>query len=210
MSVPGTAAQLLVLVVFVLPGIVYQVLRSRLRGPTPHLLDGSARLLRAAAMSTFLALVYVSVFGSAVLRPAGHWATDPRRAALLAIVLVFAVPVAIALVEQRLYRAGVFRRLRRYGLATHDPTPAAWDHKFGGFADRRTFVRVLTGDGRWVGGLFDERSFATSFPHPREVYLGVQYAMTQEGAFAEPIAGSDGVYVRCDDARVVEFVRAEV
>lgn len=208
MGVPATTGQLLILVTFVLPGVVYQVLRSRLRGPTPHEPETS-RLLRAAAMSTFLALAYLALFGDALLRPAARWTDDLRETALLALLLVFAVPSAIALVEQRMHRDGLFPRLRLHGIATHDPTPAAWDHKFGGVTRQRAFVRVLTADGRWVGGLFDRDSFASSFPHPRDLSIETQYEMSVDGAFGRPIEESEGVYVRCDDARVVEFVRAE-
>lgn len=184
--------------------------RSRLRGPTPDQLDTSSRILRASAMSTFLALVYFGVFGDAMLRSAdgtGWFAEHVRLSAVLAIVLVFVVPAALALLEQRVHRDGLFPRLRLRGLSTYDPTPTAWDHKFRAVEAERTFVRVLTDDGRWIGGYFDAESYASSFPQPRELFIGLQYRMRDDGAFAEPVEGSDGVYVRCDDVRLVEFLK---
>lgn len=210
MGVPADAPQLLILVMFLLPGVVYQAMRSRLRGPTPDQIDATSRILRATAMSTFLALVYLAVFGGSLLDSAGGhgwFAEHTRWSAVLAIGLVFGVPALIALAEHHVYRTGRLRRLTLRDLSTYDPTPRAWDHKFSAVELDRTFVRVLGEDGRWIGGLFTPDSHASSFPQPRELFLGQQYRMDDDGAFLEPVQDSDGVYLRCDDVRVVEFLR---
>lgn len=97
MGIPSDAPQLLILVTFVLPGLVYQALRSRLRGPTPDEIDATTRVLRAIAWSTFLALVYLVIFGDSLLDSTdgkGWFARHVRWSALLAVVLVFVVPAA--------------------------------------------------------------------------------------------------------------------
>lgn len=212
MGIPNDAPQLLILVTFVLPGLVYQAMRSRLRGPTPDEIDATSRVLRAVAWSTFLALLYVVAFGDALLDSADGtgWFTEHIRwSAALAIVLVFIVPAAIALTEQRIHRDYLFPRLRLHGLSTYDPTPTAWDHKFRDVEAEWTFVRVLTTDGKWIGGRFTGASYASSFPQPRELFIGEQFYMGDDGTFGGPVAGTDGVYIRCDDVRLVEFLRPE-
>ena len=132
MDIPVDAPQLLIVVTFVLPGIVYQTMRSRLRGPTPDQLDATSRILRATAVSTFLALVHLVVFGSSLLDSAdgtGWLAEHVRWSALLAAGLVFGVPVLLALAERRIYLADVVPKLLG-DLVMYDPTPTAWDHKF--------------------------------------------------------------------------------
>ena len=170
-------------------------------------MDTTTKVLRATAVSTLLALVYVAVFGAQLLaatRGEGWVAAHVRLSALLAVVLVFAVPTALAGAEQVLHRTG---RLARWlgTLSTVDPTPTAWDYGFR--APDPLFVRVLTPDGRWIGGYFNASSYASSFPQPRELFVSVQYRMGEDGSFGEPVAGSAGAYVRCDDAVLVEFVR---
>ena len=208
MPVPSSVPQLIILVAFILPGIVYQAVRSRLRGPTPDELDATSKVLRAATVSTALVLVYAVVLGRELVNVTygrGWLADHPRVAAGIGLILLLAVPVGLAVGEQWLTLRGWRPRwLTLKELSTYDPTPAAWDFSF---RDRPAcFVRVLTDEGRWVGGWFDPESFASSFPQTRELYIAQQWKMSDDGAFEQEVPYSQGVYVRCDDARVVEFI----
>jgi hypothetical protein len=208
MSVPSSVPQLIILVAFILPGVVYQAVRSRLRGPTPDELNATNKVLRAAAVSTVLILVYALLIGPGLVDLAhgrGWLADHPRPAAAVGLVLLLVVPAALAAGEQwwTLWE-GRPPRLTLDGLTTYDPTPAAWDFAF---RDRKEcFVRVLTAEGRWVGGWFDPDSYASSFPQTRELYIAKQWRMGEDGSFDDEVTNSHGVYVRCDDARVVEFI----
>lgn len=211
MGIPDSTPQLLILVTFILPGIVYQAMRSKLRGPTPDQLDASSKILRAAAVSTGLILVYAVLLGPQLVGTAdpARWVSDhPRGAASLALSLLFVVPLIVAFVQHALVRwRDRPQWLRLSTFRSYDPTPTAWD--FGFREPERCFVRVLTSDGQWVGGWFDRDSRASSFPHPRELYIGTQWKMGDDGSFVHEIDGSLGVYVRCDDARAVAFVAAD-
>jgi hypothetical protein len=205
-GLPGTVPQLLILVAFVLPGVVYQSVRSRLRGPTPDELDATTKVLRATAASTLLALIYGIFLGPAVrdaLRGSGWLYDHPRSVAVLGLFLLFVIPVLVAVVEQLWVRwkAGL-----PWGehLMQYNPTPSAWDFAFRDLAP--CFLRVLTDDGRWVGGWFDATSFASSFPQPREIFIAAEWIMGEDGEFQSEVDGSLGVYVRCDDIRAVEFI----
>ena len=68
MKIPSTIQQLVVLVVAVLPGVIYQVTRTRLAGPSPHNSDASARVLRAIGASAIFDVVYLVLLGPWLLQ----------------------------------------------------------------------------------------------------------------------------------------------
>jgi hypothetical protein len=207
-DIPGTAAQLLIALLFVVPGSVYQAARSRLRGPTADDVLPAARILRALAVSAFLDALYALFFGSTLvglatdkgtaLGRATGFAAHPRETGAFALLLLFVVPVVAAIAEY-----SVLRRGWRLPL-TYDPTPRAWDFAFADIEP--TYVRVLTVDGTWLGGWYGESSFVSSFPEPREMFIETAHLMEADGTIGPEQPGSNGLYVRCDDIRAVEFV----
>lgn len=67
-------------------------------------------------------------------------------------------------------------------------------------------MRILTTDGRYLGGWYGNDSFVTSYPDVHEVFLEVAHHMGADGSFGEEVANSRGLYVRCDDVRLVEVL----
>jgi len=119
------------------------------------------------------------------------------------------VPTALAFVEHywTIVRRGDWEwRHPIRSFATYDPVPTVWDYVSQQLEP--CFVRVLTPEGRWVGGWLGDPSFISSFPEPRELFIAVQWRMDDSGSFVEQVAGSSGVWVRCDDARAVELIAA--
>lgn len=209
--IPQDATGVAIVLSLIVPGFVYQVARRRFRGPTPDERDATARVLRAFAVSALLAFVYLAVFGRGLLDlrdDSGSLAEHPRGLAVLGVLLLFAVPAALAAAEQLVHVStsprDAWQRVRRRALTTYDPTPTAWDYCFTG--REPGWLRVMTADGLWIGGWFGVESYASSYPEARELYIEQQYRMSDEGEFADEIPESAGVYVRCDDARVVEFI----
>jgi hypothetical protein len=56
-------AQLVILLLFVLPGSVYQTCRTFFAGPSPEERDMGSKLLRALAFSTVLNGIYIATLG---------------------------------------------------------------------------------------------------------------------------------------------------
>jgi hypothetical protein len=108
------------------------------------------------------------------------------------------VPAALAGADDWRLRKGLSLRL------AYDPTPRAWDYAFREIEP--TYVRVLTTDGTWLGGWFGENSFVSSYPEPREMFIQTAHLMDADGSFGAEQVGTNGMYVRCDDIRAVEFV----
>ncbi|MEX3105961.1 MULTISPECIES: DUF6338 family protein [unclassified Streptomyces] len=198
MQPPSSVTQLVLVVVALLPGVVYQFVRERRRGPVPGETDLGHRLLRGLTASIVLDSLYFAVLGgelAALVRPES-FPERTRAAALHALLLLFAFPalgaIAVSWAEQR--------RLR----ARYRGTPTAWDHMF---RDRGgCFVRVRLKDGTWVGGWYGVRSYATSYPQGPELYLESSYRMAADGTFIAKVESTSGLYVRAEDIDILELI----
>lgn len=205
MQAPSTVVQFALLVLLVLPGVTYQFIRERRRGPVPGERDLGERVLRAIVASICLDALYAVVAGPALVRlarsPDAGWTgftERPRLVGAVAVLLFLAVPavaaVAVSVVESRRRRSRFVR------------TPTAWDHAF---ADREPcFVRVRLKDGNWAGGWYGDRSYASSYPHPADLYLESARVMGADGTFGERVRGTAGLRLRAEDFDVLEFVEA--
>ncbi|RNG18519.1 DUF6338 family protein [Streptomyces botrytidirepellens] len=198
MPLPSTVPQLLLIVVALLPGITYQLVREHGRGPVPAETETGHRILRALTASVVLDSLYFAVLGThlvELLRPASYPART-RDAALHALLLLFALPALGA--------ALLSWRERRTLRGRYRPTPTAWDHVF---RDRgASFVRVRLKDGTWVGGWFGSGSYATSYPQPPELYLQSTWRMAPDGSFVARVDGTSGLYVRAEDIDILELL----
>ncbi|KRE62333.1 hypothetical protein ASG78_04610 [Nostocoides sp. Soil756] len=99
---PKTAQELLIALVFVVPGFVYQAVRISVRGRLPGDVDLSARVVRAIVASAIVGLAYLIVFGDGDLssaRGVGGMVQHPRVGAAFALVLGIAVPAGVALLR---------------------------------------------------------------------------------------------------------------
>lgn len=212
---PSTWTQVFIVALFVLPGFVYRGIRSRLRGPHPDDREATVRVLRALGVSVALGLAYTLALGPVIAaraRAPQSVLDSPRASAALALLLLFGIPALLALVGHIFYLRSIgvvdcLRDVRWSHLRIYDNTPTAWDVAFRGREEQ--FVRVLTADNKWVGGLADENAFATAYPEGRELYLSVAYKMLDDGAFSDEVINSTGMWIRCDDVQLVQFVAPE-
>jgi hypothetical protein len=97
---PSDLPQLVILLTFVVPGFVYQVIRARFMGPSPEDLDQLTRILRAFAVSALFGLLYLAFLGDWMLQAAraeGPLVERPRLGALAAALAIFGIPAATAL-----------------------------------------------------------------------------------------------------------------
>ncbi|MGP4020920.1 DUF6338 family protein [Saccharopolyspora sp. 5N708] len=201
---PSTVLQLALVVLVVLPGTTYQFLRERWRGPVPGERELGERVLRAVVASLVLDAVYVIAAGPqllALVRGTNPRSWDglvqhPRLAGVVGLLLFVVFPAVAA--------AAVSWWQRRKLRARFHRTPTAWDHAF---RDRRScFVRARLADGSWVGGWYGPRSYATSYPHPGELFLQSAWRMNPDGSFAARTPNSSGVYLRSTDITILELL----
>jgi hypothetical protein len=212
-SIPSTTTQLLILLLFVVPGFVYQGVRVNLRGRRPTDVDLSTRLVGAIVWSAIFGLIYLIIGGRTLLEAAGGTGTliqHPRLGAAIALAGGFMLPTLLALF--RLSDGGTvatwFRdaRFSRWfsNRLWYDPTPTAWDKAF---QDRSPcFVRILTAQERWIAGYYGPNSYSSSFPEKHQLYLEYCYQVDEDGRIGEAIPDSEGVIVACDSAISVELI----
>lgn len=112
-------------------------------------------------------------------------------------VVVFIAPVGWAVL---VYSLRASRWLRRYML---HPSPTAWDFFFA----RRRPVWVLCHlkSGEMLGGLFSDRSSASSYPRTEDLYLEEIWRVDEGGRFLERIEQTAGVLVRREECTHIEF-----
>jgi len=210
--IPSTPTQLLITLVLVLPGFVYQETRIRLRGRAPGEQELTGRLLRAIGLSLLFGLLYVAALGPAWLQNVGRaeWAVEHARAlAIWVLVLGLVVPVGVALVPNLLDSWSIRDLLARFRLSRwtrYDATPSAWDRAFRDAGP--CFVRVRMKDGTWFAGYYGMASYASSFPDPQSLFLESSFAVSLDGEIGDPIEGTVGAIVNCSDATLVELLRA--
>ncbi|MDP4512028.1 DUF6338 family protein [Nonomuraea turcica] len=203
---PTTFMQVMIVILLVLPGVSYQFVRERLRGLAPGHKELGERVLRALTAGIVLDTVYVVLGGEWLVRlfydRQQGWladaATNPRLAALAALLLLVVIPAGSAWLVGWL-------AVRGTGSA-YKPTPTAWDDAFSKRA--HCFVRARLKSGHWVGGWYGERSFASGYPQSADVYLQTAWALSKAGRFEHSLPYSGGVYIRMDEVECLDFIEA--
>lgn len=83
------------------------------------------------------------------------------------------------------------------------PIRRPWDWVF--FRLEPTWVIVHLHDGRKIGGIWDKKSYASSFPVKEQIYLEKVWQLDESGGFEKPIEGSKGIIFLGHDISSVEF-----
>jgi hypothetical protein len=115
------------------------------------------------------------------------------------VVILVVSPVGLGVLAVRVLKSD---RLR--GLAQH-PTPMAWDYFFG--RSKSCFMLCRLKNGKSLGGYFGPRSFASSFPNSRDIYLEQLWLVDHTG-FVAPVADSAGALISFDECELIEFFQA--
>lgn len=233
MPLPTSAFGVAVIVVMLIPGLVYGLVRRGLRGFQYDDLTLDARIAQALVISVSLDAVYLVAVGTwltSVVTISGSEVVigAPIPVGLAVLVGAICVPAFLAalrysplrLRRNEAFREGagaqvgrVTRRLqqirRRMPVRLHrtvyyDSVPTAWDWAATNPSQR--LVRVRLTDGRFVGGFFGPGSYVSTYPEPRDLYLSHQYEMKDDGSFAGPLPGTAGLWLRISDEHIVEFL----
>lgn len=210
---PGSVTQLLIVLVFVVPGFVYQSVRISLRGRLQFDLELPTRIVRAIVSSGIFALVYLVCFGQTLVDAAtgeGFVIESPRVGAVLSLAGGIVVPATVALAPSlvKLQSWPVVKWLQDQlpEVANYDPTPTAWDKIFQAQGGEHVFVRVMTQDGRWIAGLWGPESYATSFPDPQQILLQKAYKVDADGTIGGEVVGSRGILIDCREIQLLQLL----
>lgn len=194
-AVSFTFEAIQVVFLFIVPGFITdQIIRlKQLRSQR----DTNDTILAYIGWSSVNAvLASPLLFANATSRPV-WWYTGRLLATLLLIPTLLGVVVAKAVSW-----AWWQKTLTWVGVAVH-PHPKAWDHIFA--QGKGHWVWVTLTDGTRVGGRFGRNSFASSFPHPEDIYIETVYLLDEDGWFLQPLSGTCGILIRGDKIAQIEF-----
>ncbi|MCL6580964.1 MAG: DUF6338 family protein, partial [Firmicutes bacterium] len=80
----------------------------------------------------------------------------------------------------------------------------SWDYFFG--KRRPCWVLVHLKTGGLVAGLMGAKSFASSYPEQRDLYLEEAWQITEDGRLEAPVPGTLGLWVHGEAFHMLEFL----
>jgi len=200
MTINGTETLFLTLA-FIVPGFIWHYVQSAFmprKTETTQLL-----LLQFLTFSCFnYALWSWLIYMSLVTEYASK---HPATVSFMWVVIILASPVMMGILTGWLRQKQVVRNiLSKMGLASLHPIPTAWDYKF---HNTRSYVwiQIALKDGGKIAGLYGSESFSSSSPNERDLYI--QKAVRIENGKWKKIDRSDGVLVKGDQIKYIEFIK---
>ena len=79
----------------------------------------------------------------------------------------------------------------------------AWDYYFGRGVPCWILFRLK--NGKSIGGFYGPNSFASSYPHGRDIYVEQTWVVDETGHFVAAVPDSAGALVSFDECELVEF-----
>lgn len=185
--------KLLVFIAFVIPGFIvlktYGVLAA-----TGHR-DTSQQLIDAATYScinyAILAFPIFVLESSNAKEVAPYWYFGTWAGFLLL------VPIGLAVAFWKLRATELFQKILPH------PVGRPWDYFF---AQRRQLWAVATlKNGRKIGGLLGSKSFASSHPHPPEIYLEDAWLVNADDGLERMRTDTAGILISGSEISTIEF-----
>jgi Family of unknown function (DUF6338) len=196
--VPTSLNQVLILLVFIIPGFVL-VRVKRVAYPSVSASTGDT-VLESLAWSCF-----VHAFALPLWYPgfvSGWWSSHPVVFGLFAFTILLLFPGLLGGLYVRLTKTGRLRGVREL-MGFPQPDPTSWDYFFR--KERAYWVWLTFKSGKVMAGLFGPNSFASSFPHKRDLYIEKLLRLDDEGKVVELIQNSAGALVTMDDLERIQF-----
>ena len=127
-------------------------------------------------------------------------------AALAWFCILFVSPAVLGAATGLLSQRAIVRRvLAGFGVHTVHPVPTAWDYVFSHLPPTGFWVLVTLVDGSTVAGVLSDRSFASSDPLERDLFLEKVYRVEDDGAW-QPVPMNRGVWIHGKALRAIEFL----
>jgi Family of unknown function (DUF6338) len=200
--VPSSFNQILLLLVFIVPGFVLMRVK-RLAYPSLESTTATAVLDSLALSCVVYGLVSPLLYFSFL----GQWyKTRPGLFAFVAFFVLLIAPTLLGAVYVWLTKTGRAAWLRGF-LGFPHPDPTAWDYHFR--KEKAYWVWLTFKSGKVMAGLFGPNSFASSFPHKRDLYIEKLLRLDEHGRVVEWIENSAGALVMMEDLERIQFFEIE-
>lgn len=191
-----TLEQLSLISAFLVPGLVAAYIRSRF-------LTGRVDLSKEGMLVFFT----ISLIWSGLTVPILSWIGNTQLSlglrSLVWLLWAIVGPAILGLMLGVDARHGWFRwLLGKVRIPTVHPIPSAWDWKFGGVG--RSWVIVTLKNDHKIYGLLGEKSFFSSDPKERDVYIEQVWTVDKKNRWTRNEQWS--VLIPHGEIRVVEFM----
>jgi len=185
--------KLLLFVAFVIPGFisikVYDLLvPAEIRDVSKSLIDAVAYSCVNYALLSWL--IFLSV------KFAWH-KNNPIYYSIFILAVLFIFPILWALAFVWLRKTKVF--LKR----VPHPTSKPWDYVFSN--GQSYWIVVELNDGSKIGGIYDTKSFASSFPADEQIYVEQIWKIGDEDQFISAIDRSHGAIISSKNIKSIRF-----
>lgn len=129
----------------------------------------------------------------------------PARAAATWFVIFFVGPLVFGVGLGLIYQWNLPKRvLGSIGFTMLSSIPTSWDHVFLRFTNTTIWVLVTLKDDTRVAGFWGPKSYASSDPNERDIYIEQVYRVTESGPW-ELIERSSGILIPVEEIRYIEF-----
>lgn len=190
-AITGTAPY--IWLVFFVPGAIILFVRSQLT--TGRLPPPSERLLSYLIVSAIylaLTLPFVDYQPELGLSNLSSWSW---------IFWLFVIPAVVGVFLAALW-GRIHDLLVKIGLRLVHPIPNAWDWKFSNVDDKWVLVTLI--DGSEVAGYLGSKSFISSDPSERDIYIEKLFQIdSQTKEWKE--SGSKGILIASGQVKTIEF-----
>lgn len=122
--------------------------------------------------------------------------------AMLGVTVVGSIICSIVIGLTKQHRL-IFRVAKWLKITVIDPTPTAWDYRL--FNPKGAFVFITLSDGKEVRGWFGGKSFASSDPQERDLFIEKVYLKADDSEEWIDNPESDGMYISKNNIKLIEF-----
>jgi hypothetical protein len=113
------------------------------------------------------------------------------------IVVLFVLPIVYPFIVKS------FLKLKFIKNILLDPMGKAWDHFFS--LRSACYVLIHLKNGNMIGGIFANKSYASTYPFPEDIYLQEVWKVDGTGRFFNKIPNTKGIWICKDNIDYIEF-----
>lgn len=107
------------------------------------------------------------------------------------------IPIIISITIGKLMKTKLVRTI-------YDVSPTPWDSFF--MSEERMLAIVFFKDGSVVGGYFGDKSDASKYPRPKEIFLEKEWIVDKENEkLTYEITDSNGIWINCSEVKSIKF-----
>lgn len=188
-----TIDKILLLAIFFVPGFIYLKTYRLFIAETKT--DFSKDLYEALGFSFLNAIVFS--YPLYIIHKVDFLSINPF---LYFLILGFIIIIAPFLWAFLFYVVSNKKWFSKFMIA---PTKSAWDSFF---VKRESYYCIVTlKNGRKIGGKYGLRSFSSTYPNPKEIYLEEVWKINKKGGFKYKVSQTEGILITENEIETIEF-----